>query len=92
MPQFSKRPSVIGNKLLSLSLIMSVVISPFAMISSAQADLSVFNEAYNKLAADNGNPLKAPTEQQKQFIKQTLRSAGMTVPLVSIQPSKLPTM
>ena len=92
MPQFSKRPSAIGNKLLSLSLIMSVVISPFAIMSSAQADLSVFNEAYDKLAADNGNPLKAPTEQQKQFIKQTLRSAGMTVPIVSIQPSKLPSM
>lgn len=92
MPQFLKKPRVTGNKFLASSLLASIMLSPFAVMSSAQADLEVFNNAYDKIAANSNTQLKAPTEQQKQAIKQTLSKAGMTTPIESIQPSKLPSM
>ena len=92
MPHFLKKPKVTGNKFLALSLLASITLSPFAVMSSAQADLEVFNSAYDKIAADSDTQLKAPSEQQKQKIKQLLQGAGMTAPVASITPSKLPSM
>lgn len=92
MPHFLKKPKVTGNKFLALSLLASITLSPFAVMSSAQADLEVFNSAYDKIAANSDTPLKAPSEQQKQKIKQLLQGAGMTAPVASITPSKLPSM
>lgn len=92
MPHFLKKPKVTGNKFLALSLLASITLSPFAVMSSAQADLEVFNSAYDKIAANSDTQLKAPSEQQKQKIKQLLQGAGMTAPVASITPSKLPSM
>lgn len=80
------------QKFLTLSLLSSLAISPFAFIASAQADLQVFNSAYDKIVTDSSSQLKAPTEQQKQAIKQLLTQAGMTAQIASIEPSKLPSM
>ncbi len=92
MPHFSNKPSVTRNKFLALSLLASITLSPFAVMSSAQADLEVFNNAYDKIAENGSSQLKAPSEQQKQTIKQLLNGAGMTAPIASITPSKLPSM
>ena len=91
MPHFLKKPKVTGNKFLALSLLASITLSPFAVMSQP-ADLEVFNNAYDKIAANGSSQLKAPSEQQKQTIKQLLNGAGMTAPVASITPSKLPSM
>ena len=92
MPHFSKKPSATRNKFLALSLLASITLSPLAVMSSAQADLKIFNNAYDKIAANSNTQLKAPSEQQKQKITQLLQGAGMTAPITSITPSKLPSM
>lgn len=92
MPHFLKKPRATTGKWLTLPLLASITLSPFAVMSSAQAELEVFNNAYDKIAANSNAPLKAATQQQKQSIAQLLKSAGMTAPIASITPSKLPSM
>uniref|UniRef100_A5WBF6 Thiol:disulfide interchange protein n=1 Tax=Psychrobacter sp. (strain PRwf-1) TaxID=349106 RepID=A5WBF6_PSYWF len=92
MSHFLNTLRLICSKSLTLSLAMPVLISALVIMPSAHADLSAFNEAYDKLAANDSRPLKAPTPQQQDFIKQILSNAGMMTPIASIQPSKLPSM
>lgn len=97
MSRLTQKYNGLKQKKLPLTGLLSVVMSPLVVTSTvqaneAQANLEVFNNAYDKIANVSVEQLAAPSEQQKQRIRNILNSAGITNPIESIEPSELPSM
>lgn len=73
------------------SLLSSSALANDSAQAQNSADMDAFNAAYDQLA-DTPKILSAPSAKQKQAIRDLLSQAGMTAPVTSIEPSKLPSM